>query len=337
MKRILVTGAGGFIGWHLANKLVGEGSKVYAVDEHMPLFKPCKAPYFHILDLRYTGHVQRYFADCGPFDEVYALAADMGGIGYIEEHRADIMRNNVMINCNCLDAAMKSKVGRYLFTSSACVYPTYEQTIVSSLFSKKFGMISAWQLTESQAYPAQPEEGYGWEKLYTEMMCKYYKQELGLETRVVRLHNIYGPYGTYDGGREKAPAALCRKVAKANGQQALEIWGDGNQIRTFCYIDDCVEGLIKIMRSDYSDPVNLGSDKPITIYDLATLIMEIAGKDLGRYFVHNAATGVHARSSDNTLLKEITGGWEPQIDYKEGLAKTYKWIESEIKKKGALK
>ena len=332
--KVLVTGAGGFIGWHLANRLHSQGNDVYTVDIKLPQFAPCHAEHFQIMDLRLGSHVRQYFEDKGPFDEVYMLAADMGGIGYIEANRADIMRNNVLINCNTLHNAYKTKTKRLLFTSSACAYPVHIQT--EDFHRVEEGKVF-YALKESDVFPAMPEEGYGWEKLYTEMMCKYYTKEFDFSTRVVRLHNIYGPYGTYEGGREKAPAALCRKVAMSFDDQAIEIWGSGEQIRTFCYIDDCIKGLIKIMQSDYSKcPVNLGSDQPITIQKLAEMIIKISGKQTGGYvYNHNAATGVHGRSSDNTLLRHITG-WSPQIGYKKGLAKTYEWIESEIQKRKEL-
>lgn len=330
--KVLVTGAGGFIGWHLTNRLKADGNTVFAVDLKLPQFAPTKADHFRVIDLRLTHQVNGYFAEFGPFDEVYALAADMGGIGFIEANRADIMRNNVLINCNCLHAAVEySRSGSYLFTSSACVYPVDLQA--ERLFKEV-----VIPLKEDSAYPAQAEEGYGWEKLYTEMMCKWFNREKGLPVRIARLHNIYGPYGTYEGGREKAPAALCRKIAEAEEKGGVEIWGNGKQIRTFCYVDDCVEGLLRIMRSGFTEPVNLGSDKAITITDLAKLIMKIANKeDLDLRYQHMAARGVFCRSSDNSLLKRVTDGWEPSINYKAGLTRTYDWIRSEIKLRKGVK
>lgn len=326
--KVLVTGAGGFIGWHLANRLHDEGNDVYCVDIKLPQFAPCKAGHFQLMDLRLGGHVAKYFMDHGPFDEVYALAADMGGIGYIENFRANIMRNNVLINSHTLHNAYLTKAKRYLFTSSACIYPTVYQ-------SRSSDESESYKLKESDAYPAMAEEGYGWEKLYTEMMCQWYRREYNFCTRIARLHNIYGPYGAYEGGREKAPAALCRKVINADG--GIDIWGDGSQIRTFCYIDDAVEGLIRIMRCNYKNPINLGSDKEITIDGLISIITTIAGKEeLLKTYSLDAPQGVFARSSDNTLIRKVLG-WEPQISYVEGLKKTYEWIEGQIKLKEQLK
>lgn len=334
--KILVTGAGGFIGWHLANRLVDEGNDVWAVDIKMPQFKPCKAKHFHILDLRKYPHTLTYFYDNGPFDEVYALAADMGGIGYIENNRAQIMRNNVMINCNTLHSAHKAESKRYLFTSSACVYPLHLQD-TDARHAERFSLEGAVRLKEDQAYPAQCEEGYGWEKLYTEMMCQHYREDYGLDTKIARLHNIYGPYGTYEGGREKAPAALCRKVVESKPKHNLEIWGDGRQMRSFCYIDDCIEGLIRIMRSAFAGPFNLGYDKAISIDDLANMIMQIAFKSLKKKHLKNeiANVGVAARNSDNTLIRKKLN-WAPSINYAEGLQKTYEWIKAEIEKEKTL-
>lgn len=333
--KVLVTGAGGFIGWHLANRLHDEGNDVYCIDIKLPQFAPCKAKHFQLMDLRLQGHVAQYFIDNGPFDEVYALAADMGGIGFIENYRAQIMRNNILINCHTLHHAYMTKAKRYLFTSSACVYPIQLQNRRlenNDTLYKNFP--KSYMLKESDAYPAMAEEGYGWEKLYTEMMCQWYRREYGFYTRIARLHNIYGPYGAYEGGREKAPAAICRKVI--NADLAIEIWGDGSQIRTFCYIDDAVEGLIRIMRCNYKNPINLGSDKAMTIDGLVNVITTIAGKDLLRTYSLNRPQGVFARSSDNTLIKKVLG-WEPQISYVEGLKKTYEWIEGQIKLKEQLK
>ncbi len=317
MKNIVVTGAGGFIGHHLVKALKAKGHHVTGIDLKYPEFEATLADRFIIHDLRKSSlDWERPVYEA---EEVWALAADMGGMGFISHDHAYLMRNNALININTLEAAAQAKVKKYLFTSSACVYPELWQ-------NREF----AAGLKEDQAYPALPPEGYGWEKLYTEKMCQYYHEEHHIEMKMVRFHNIYGPLGTWQGGREKAPAALCRKVAEAVREKKdhIEIWGDGQQTRTFCYIEDCIKGLGLIMDSSYSGPVNLGRDEALTINDLADQILKIAGVSLKKVYVPGAQ-GVRGRNSDNSLLKKITG-WSPEIDIAAGLAKTYPWIERQV-------
>ncbi len=317
-KRILVTGAGGFIGYHLAARLRKEGQWVRGVDIKNPEFEPSQSSEFKLLDLRdYDNCLE---ATEG-VEEVYNLAADMGGIGYITSNHGELSRNNILINCNMLQASRVSKVKKFLFSSSACVYPQYKQNIPD-----------VTPLKEEDAYPADPEPGYGWEKLFTEEMCKYYKNDFSMETRVARFHNVYGPVGTYDGGKEKAPAAICRKVALADNDSKLEVWGDGNQTRSFMYIDDCVEGLIRIMDSNCSEPLNLGTDRLVTINELVDLVTKIAGKNISKKHDISKPQGVRGRNSDNSKLREMLG-WEPSIPLEVGLKHTYEWIESQVRKK----
>lgn len=318
--RILVTGAGGFIGHHLVNFLKARGYCVRGADLKYPSFEPTAADEFILADLRERENCVRAVSDC---EEVYALAADMGGMGFISSHHAEILRNNALISIHCLEAARQSGVKRYLYTSSACVYPEYRQTTTDVA-----------GLREEEAYPAQPQDAYGWEKLITERLCTHYREDFGLETRIVRFHNIFGPLGTWRGGREKAPAALCRKiaVAKLSNNPEIEIWGDGKQTRSFCYIDDCLEGLYRLMRSDYREPLNLGSDRMVTIDELADIIGGIAGVTIRKRYVEGPQ-GVRGRNSDNSRLRRVLG-WEPQISLEEGLARTYRWIEQEVRESG---
>ncbi len=316
MNRVLVTGAGGFIGHHLVTSLKKRGYWVRGVDIKPPEFTRSAADEFELMDLRRWDSCLQ--ATRG-IDEVYALAADMGGMGYLSYHQASVLRNNALINLHTLDAARKSGVGRYLFSSSACVYPGTLQTRADIA-----------PLRESDAYPAAPQDAYGWEKLISERALEYFSSEYGIETRIVRFHNIYGPCGTYEGGREKAPAALCRKVAMAQDGGSIDIWGDGLQTRSFCYIDDCVEGLRRAMCSDHTGPLNLGSDHMITINALADLIIDISGKrDITVRHI-DGPQGVRGRNSDNTLLREVLG-WEPSTRIEDGLVPTYRWIEGKVR------
>ena len=319
--KILVTGAGGFIGHHLVNYLKEKGYWVRGVDIVKPLFEASRADEFQLLDLR---RWENCLTACKGIDKVYNLAANMGGIGFIETNKAMIVHDNTLINIHMLEAARERKVKKYLYTSSACIYPGYKQNEVDIT-----------PLKESDAYPADAEDGYGWEKLYAERACKHYLEDYGLKTYSVRFHNIYGTLGTYDGGREKAPAALCRKIALSKKEDSIEVWGDGLQTRSFCYIDDCVKGIYKLMNSDYHEPINLGQDRMVSINELVDIIAKIAGKNIRKNYDITKPKGVRGRNSDNTLL-EKTLGWSPKIDLEEGLSYTYQWIESELRKSGRI-
>ncbi len=314
--KVLVTGAGGFIGHHLVTFLRAKGYWVRGVDLKYPEFSEVDADEFEILDLRRWDNCLQ--ATRG-IDEVYGLAADMGGMGFISSHHAEILHNNSLINIHTLEAARLNGVKRYFYTSSACVYPEYKQTEANVV-----------PLKEEDVYPAQPQDAYGWEKLVMERLCTHYREDYGLETRIVRFHNIFGEQGTWEGGREKAPAALCRKiaVAKLTGNHEIEMWGDGEQTRSFCHIQDTLEGIYRLMRSDYRFPLNLGSDRMVTINELAYIIAKIAGIEITIKHIEGPM-GVRGRNSDNTRLREVLG-WEPQLTLEEGLAKTYAWIEQQV-------
>lgn len=322
MKTVLVTGAGGFIGHHLVSALKNQGHYVIGVDRKLPEFEDSKADTFLVHDIRKeTREWQDLFRGV---DDVYALAADMGGMGFISQNHSDIMRNNVIINLHTLEAARHAKVKRYLYTSSACIYPEHLQTTTDPV-----------PLSEDMAYPANPQDGYGWEKLYTEKLCEYYHEDHGLDVRIVRFHNIYGPLGTWCGGREKAPAALCRKVAEAvqGSKDFIEIWGDGEQTRSFCYIDDCIKGILLVMESGYKKPLNLGRDESVSINQLADIVIQAAGVPLRKVHV-KGPQGVRGRNSNNDLCKKIIR-WAPEMDLQSGIQKTYAWIEMQVRHRAA--
>jgi GDP-D-mannose 3', 5'-epimerase len=315
-SRVLVTGAGGFIGHHLVSYLKKQDYWVRGVDIKHPEYAATEADEFQILDLRRWDNCLEAMRQV---DTVYALAADMGGMGFISAHHAEILHNNALINIHTLDAARVHGVSRYLYTSSACVYPEFKQTTTDVV-----------PLKEDDAYPAQPQDAYGWEKLIAERLCTHYREDYGIETRIVRFHNIFGPLGTWEGGREKAPAALCRKVALAKlaGDPEIEIWGDGEQTRSFCYIDDCVEGIYRLMQSNCRDPLNLGQDRLISINALADLVSQVAGVPIVKKHVPGPQ-GVRGRNSDNLRLMQRLR-WAPEISLEDGMVQTYAWIEKQV-------
>ena len=324
-KKVLIVGAGGFIGGHLVSKILDNGNSVVATD-----IKP-KEYWFQDFD-----NVENHYAtdmkdisNCRKVtqgaDYVFNMACNMGGMGFIENNKAECMQS-VLINTNLLIACNENKVQRYFFSSSACAYNKTKQEDV---------FIEG--LKEEDAYPAEPEDGYGWEKLFSERMCRHFMEDYGLEVRVARYHNIYGPYGTYDGGREKAPAALCRKViqARKDKNDTIDVWGDGKQTRTFLYIDECVEGTLRLFESNFSDPVNIGSDEQVSINQMIEIIESISGGgELKKNYQLDKPKGVRGRSSNNDLVKKELD-WSYKMSLKDGLIKTYKWIESEMSQKGA--
>ncbi|MHA1395369.1 MAG: NAD-dependent epimerase/dehydratase family protein [Promethearchaeota archaeon] len=317
MKKALVCGAGGFIGAHLVKRLKKEKYWVRGVDLKYPPFAPTHADDFVIGDLREQDVVRRIM-DMG-FDEVYQLAADMGGAGYVftGENDADIMHNSALINLNILEACWKRNVKKIFYSSSACIYPKYNQLDPKNP-----------KTSEDSAYPANPDSEYGWEKLFSERMYLAFHRNYGIKVRIARFHNIFGPEGSWNDGREKAPAALCRKVAMAEDGGEIEIWGDGKQTRSFLYIDECLEGVRRLMESDFIGPVNIGSEEMVTINKLAEIIMEIAGKNLKIKHIPGPE-GVRGRNSDNKLIKKKLN-WEPSFPLRRGLEITYKWIENQI-------
>lgn len=320
MKKALVCGAGGFIGSHLVKRLKQEGYWVRGVDLKYPEFSKTVADDFVIGDLR-DQTVCKNITEQG-FDEVYQLAADMGGAGYIftGEHDADVMHNSATINLNMADRCVKTKVKKIFYSSSACIYPEYNQLDPDNP-----------KCSEESAYPAAPDSEYGWEKLFSERMYLAYQRNYGLEVHIARFHNIFGPEGTWTGGKEKAPAAMCRKVAEAKDGSSMEIWGDGKQTRSFLYIDECLEGIRRLMDSNFSGPVNIGSEEMITINNLAKMAMDIAGKKLDIKHI-KGPLGVRGRNSDNHLIRQKLS-WAPSRPLREGMEKTYKWIEKQIEKR----
>jgi GDP-D-mannose 3',5'-epimerase len=321
-KRVLVTGAGGFIGHHLVKRLKSDGHWVRGVDIKRPEYEATASDAFEILDLRKAENC--LLATRGGVDEVYNLAADMGGIGYITSYLADISRNNILINAHMLEAGRQNGVQRFLFSSSACVYNQSKQAdaVVTPL-------------REEDAHPADPEPGYGWEKLFAEELCHYYYKDYGFETRIVRFHNVYGPLGTYEGGKEKAPAAICRKVALTENNGDIEVWGDGEQTRSFMYVDDCVEGVIRIMASDYRGPLNLGTDELVTINQLVDTVARIAGKGVIKRHNLSGPQGVRGRNSNNSRLHQVLG-WEPSVRLERGLGMTFEWIAAQVRSKAPV-
>ena len=318
MDRILCTGGGGFIGSHLAKYLYQQGHFVRIVDIKFDDY---------IEEKHYTERFQldlRDFNNClkatEGIDKVYNHAANMGGIGFITSVSADVMYDNVLINAHMLQASVQNKVKRFLFSSSACVYANYKQTNPD-----------VPGLKEEDAYPADPNEAYGWEKLFTEEMVKSYQIDYGLDARVARYHNIYGQEGTYKGGKEKAPAALCRKVAEAADPGTIEIWGDGKATRSFCHVDDCVKGTVALMESDFDKPLNIGADRLVSVDELADIIIKISGKKISKTYDLSAPEGVKGRNADLTLSNKVLG-WKPEISLEEGLGKTYRWIEMMVQR-----
>ena len=315
---VVVAGGGGFIGGHLVRQLLEDGYQVRSAD-----LKPVHEWYqVHegvenlVLDLRDIQACRKAVAGA---QQVFNLAADMGGMGFIENNKALCMLS-VLINTHLLMASVDEHVDRFFFSSSACVYAADKQT-----------MPQVVALKEEHAYPAMPEDGYGWEKLFGERMCRHFREDFGLETRTARYHNVYGPFGTFDGGREKAPAAICRKIAQAelSGRHEIEIWGDGEQTRSFTYITDCVRGTRLIMDSDVTDPLNVGSAELVTINQLVDIVEKIAGIEVQRKYDTSAPQGVRGRNSDNTLIKELVG-WEPSVSLEAGLSETYRWVYDQL-------
>jgi len=323
-KKVLIVGAGGFIGGHLVKKILENGNQVVAVD-----IKPKEywfqdfdnAQNYYSTDIKDISNCRKVVKE---IDYIFNMACNMGGMGFIENNKAECMQS-VLINTNLLIACNENKVQRYFFSSSACAYNKDKQ---QEVFVEG--------LKEEDAYPANPEDGYGWEKLFSERMCRHFQEDYGLEVRIARYHNIYGPYGTYDGGREKAPAALCRKIieAKKNNKDTIDVWGDGEQTRTFLYVDECVEGTLRLFESDYSEPVNIGSDEQVSINQMIGIIEEISGgSKFKKNYQLDKPKGVRGRSSNNDLVKKVLN-WSYQMSLKEGLTKTFRWIDEQINSEG---
>jgi GDP-D-mannose 3', 5'-epimerase len=321
-EKVLITGAGGFIGHHLVKYLKKKGYWVRGVDIKYPEYEDSVVDEFEILDLRRWSNCLRATRGVGL---VYNLAANMGGMGFIESNKAAIMHDNVLINIHMLEAARLNNIDKFLYTSTACVYPGYRQNTPDVI-----------PLKEEDAYPADAEDGYGWEKLFAERQCRHYCEDYGLATYSVRFHNIFGTLGTYDGGREKSPAAICRKIALADADDEIEVWGDGQQTRSYCYIDDCVEGIYSLMQSEHNEPINMGQDRMVTINKLVDIVAKIAGKKIKKRYDLSKPQGVRGRNSDNTKIQKVLG-WEPKVSLEEGLEITYNWIRGQLIKTDRIK
>jgi len=336
MKTALCLGAGGFIGSHMVKRLKAEGYWVRGIDLKYPEFSKTEADEFELWDLRDPYFVNRAvvdnwqtpFVDPLPFNEVYQFAADMGGAGYIftGEHDADVMHNSATINLNVCNALVKCGFkGKIFYSSSACMYPQELQAEIKNQVSTVANDI-IYALSEHEAYPGNPDSEYGWEKLFSERLYLAYARNYGLDVRIARFHNIFGPEGTWKGGKEKAPAAMCRKIAESKGE--VEIWGDGEQTRSFLYIDECIEGVRRLMQSDFTGPVNIGSDEMISINDLAYMVAKIAGKEISIKHIEGPQ-GVRGRNSDNTLIEQKLG-WKPSASLYDGMVKTFQWINHQV-------
>jgi len=319
--RVTVTGAGGFIGHHLVKFLKKKDYWVRGVDIKNPEFEKTVADEFLLLDLRIKRNALKATKNV---NQVYNLASNMGGIGFISSVKARLMNDNILIDTSMIEASRQNNVSRFFYPSSALVYPNFKEP------KKNLG------LKESYAYPALPDSEYGWEKLFAERLCANYYEDYGLETRVASFHNIYGPLGVYEGGREKSPAAICRKIALARNGDEIEVWGDGKQMRSYCYIDDCIQGIYRLTLSEIHQPVNIGTDDAVSINEFIDMTSEIAGKRIKKRYDLSKPQGVRCRNSDNTLVRKFLG-WEPKIPLKVGIRKNYDWIKNELDKKGMKK